>query len=492
MAQGWTTHRGGPRTDAVRGIDVLVLLLITLASVATRAVWYGDPAADFDEQLYSLIGAGLLDGHLPYTDLWDRKPFGLFAIFAFAHAIGGSGPLAYQLLATGFVILGGWLVYRLARLLTDPVTAGGAALLYPALIYAYGSISAQSEAFFVPLLLGMLLLLTEMNGQNTERRAAWAMALGGLALQVKYTVGPQCLFLGAVALWHFRHEPAFRLLARTLVYGLIGFAPTLLIALIYVAHGEFDHFLYANIFSNFERTPALGGRMHMGLVQPLAPLVLLALGGVYAAFRLNPPRNAPIYRLYAGWSLAVLAGIIVPGTVYIYYFAAFAPCAILLSLPLLDRTGPLRWAPLVLVLLGGFALTNTVRHWHESQRSRTELPILVQRLASLIRADRDCLMVFDGPTALYRLTGSCLPGRIVYPDHLNNALEQHALGVDQTAEVARILATRPGAIVTADKPATEQNPAATALVDAALKRHYRHIGQARVRGRTIHGWGRRD
>ena len=69
-------------------------VILALMVVATRAIWLGDPAADYDEQLYSLIGLRWLDGALPYADLWDRKPAGLFALFAVAHAIGGPAPFS--------------------------------------------------------------------------------------------------------------------------------------------------------------------------------------------------------------------------------------------------------------------------------------------------------------------------------------------------------------------------------------------------------------
>ncbi len=478
--------------QTINRADALVLLLIILVTLGSRAAWFGDPAADFDEQLYSLIGAHMLDGQMPFTDLWDRKPFGLFAIFAFAHAVGGPGPLAYQLLAAAFTVLGSWLVYSLARPLADRVTACGGALLYPLLIYAYGSHSAQSEVFFVPIMLCMLLLVRDMRRGDADLKAALAMLLGGLALQVKYTVVPQCLFLGAVALWHFRDQGPARLITRALSYCLIGLAPTLLLIGLYAVRGDLDVFIHANFLSNFERAAAPIGRFDIHFLQPLAPVIALAAGGIYAAFRLNHPANRGLYSLYAGWSLSVLAGIYLPGTFYSYYFAAFAPCAILLSLPLIDRRGPMRWVPLALVLAGGLAMINCVRHWPESQQNRSELAILAQAIAPHVKDRGHCLMVFDGPAALYRMTGSCLPGRIVYPDHLNNALEHQSLGVDQTQEVARILATRPGAIVTADEPVTEQNPNATALVRQAITQHYRPIGKAQIRGRVIRAWALRD
>ena len=36
---------------------------------------------NLDESLYLLIGKQLTEGILPFTDLCDRKPFGLFALF---------------------------------------------------------------------------------------------------------------------------------------------------------------------------------------------------------------------------------------------------------------------------------------------------------------------------------------------------------------------------------------------------------------------------
>lgn len=474
---------------AVRA-DLIAGALIALVAVASRAVWYGDPASDYDEQLYSLIGQGMLDGKLPFVDLWDRKPIGLFALFAFAHWLGGPGPLAYQLLATAFVATGGGLIYALARPLVDRATACGVALLYPLLLYAYGSFSGQSEAFFLPLILAALLQVRNLNKGHAEARALAAMALGGLALQIKYIVLPICLFTGLVALWHFHDQGPARLLAKTALYALVGLAPTAGVALFYASVGHFDAFAQANFLSIFERIPV--GRFDSRFIVPLAPMALLAAGGLYAALRLNPPADRRSYALYAGWSVAVLAGIFIPGTVYIYYFAAFVPCAVLLALPLLDRSARLGWAPLVLVLAAGAALLNVPRHLAATERTRAELSELAVRLTPYVGRQDDCLFVFDGPAALYRLTGSCLPSRFVYPDHLNNALEARALGVDQTGEVARVLSTRPGAIVIADEPVTVQNAQASALVSAAIRRDYRPIGKAWVRDRTIFAMVRRD
>ncbi|MGZ5879364.1 MAG: glycosyltransferase family 39 protein, partial [Croceibacterium sp.] len=189
------------QTSRAKRATLLSIAVLALVTLATRAVWFGDPVADFDEQIYSLIGWRMTHGDLPFVDVWDRKPFGLFAIFAAAHWLLGPEPIAYQLVACLFAMGGAVLVYALARELVDRASATVAGALYLMLIAAYGSYSGQSEIFHAPMMLAMLWLVRDRNRPDAARRAALAMLVGGVALQVKYTVLPQCLFFGAYALY---------------------------------------------------------------------------------------------------------------------------------------------------------------------------------------------------------------------------------------------------------------------------------------------------
>lgn len=483
-AKSSTASIGGARWRAL-----VPILIIAAVAIASRAVWFGDPAPDSDEQIYSLIGARMLGGALPYIDLFDRKPFGLFALYAIAHAIGGPGPLAYQLLATGFIAAGGYLTYLLALQLCDRVTALGAGVLYPLLMYAYGSLSGQSEAFFVPLLLGALLQVQRIARDEAGRRAVWAMLLAGTALQIKYSVLPQCLFLGGVALWHFRDCGLPQLAGKAAIFALAGLTPTLAVALFYAIQDGLDAFFYANFLSVFERTPAQSGRFAAEHVAPLLPLAALALAGTYLTLRDgNPP---PGYRLLMGWSVAVLAGIYMLSTVYLYYFAAFVPAAILLALPMLSVRNALRWVPLAFVTAAAISLLNLPLHLSATRQTCADL----ERMTTIVRpllSENLCLFVFHGPAALYRMTGSCLPSRIVYPDHFNNPLERFALGVRQEREVARILAASPPVIVVRHAPAEMRNSPAQRLVGDALLARYRVVAVARIRGESFEAWALRD
>ena len=293
-----------------------------------------------------------------------------------------------------------------------------------------------------------------------------------------------------MALWPHRRDPLPRLLTRTVGYALLGLLPTLAVAGLYASLGHFDAFYYANFVSIFERLPLETGRLDPRFLKACAPLALLAAGGVYAAVRLNPPKRRDHYWLIAGWSLSVLVGIFMTSSVYIHYFAAFAPAAILMALPLLDIQARARWVPLAIVVAAGIALLNVPLHSHATREERAGVERLASMIAPHVGKDQDCLLVFDGPTALYRMTGSCLPGRFVYPDHLNDALEEPALGTSQSGEVARILATRPGAIVTADSAVTAQSKAVDRTGRTSYRQDYRPLGSVTFRHRTFHAWVR--
>ena len=465
--------------------------MLALAVVATRAIWLGDPAADYDEQLYSLIGLRWLDGALPYADLWDRKPAGLFALFAMAHAIGGPSPVAYQVLAMAFTLAGSLSIYALAKPLADRWGALLAGIAYPLMLPLYGSHAGQSEVFFLPLLLGALYLLTNDRERLSFKRAAWAMLLGGLALQVKYTALPACMTLGGLALMRFHRQGVQPddLAKRALLFAAIGIAPTVLAYAAFAALGAGEAFWWANFGSFFLREGA--GRWRGELPIALLPVVVPVLLGLWAALRLAPPRDGALYASYAVFAAGLVGTVFLPGTLYLYYLAALVPASLLLALPLFASPRPLARG-MVLLMFGFYALFYVgLDQTGKSAQRRASVGHLTQAIAPLVDRNGECLWIFDGPSVLYTRTNSCIPTRFVYPDHLNNALETNALGVDQTKEVARILSTRPPVIVTASDPLTRQNAVARKLVANALKRDYEPLANAELGKRTVRAWRRR-
>src|SRR6516225_2389052 len=51
-----------------------------------------------DQGIYAVVGDGILHGKVPYKDLWDFKPPGIFFVYALAQGIFGKSMLAPRLL----------------------------------------------------------------------------------------------------------------------------------------------------------------------------------------------------------------------------------------------------------------------------------------------------------------------------------------------------------------------------------------------------------
>ncbi|XUU60786.1 glycosyltransferase family 39 protein [Erythrobacter sp. HA6-11] len=468
--------------------SIAAIVAVTFATLALRAIWWGDPAVDFDEQLYSYIGARLLEGEWPYIDHWDRKPFGLFAIFGLAHGLFGPGPEAFQAMAAIAALVCAWLSYAIARDLTGVLTSAGAAVLIQILLTVYGARSGQAEIFFLPFMLGIVYLLRDAKAARFKSRVIIAMLLGGIALQIKYTVLPQCIALGCYALFqHYRSgETLPRITLRAVLYAVLGILPTAVVGAIYLSLGAWDLWWFANFESFFLREPA--GRFATHVWMFGLPLLLLMAGGWYGAVRLIKTDNRETYLLVSLWALASLGSVLLPGTIYFYYLAALAPGAVLVAIPVLDARGPLRWFhPLILPVVAVVALTPHQR-WQEARTSAVAVDRMAKTIAPLVDQDQACLYIHDGPTSLYDASGSCTPSRFLYPDHLNNGLEIGAIGIDQAAEARRILATRPPVIVVANRPVTRQNRAVFAMVRDAIEADYELLHQEEIGKRTISAW----
>ena len=90
-------------------------LIFLAVALAARAVTFGNPILHVDGEFYFVTARAMLDGAMPFVDVWDRKPIGLFLIYAPAAALGyPAGIWAYQALALACLVATGVLAARLA------------------------------------------------------------------------------------------------------------------------------------------------------------------------------------------------------------------------------------------------------------------------------------------------------------------------------------------------------------------------------------------
>ena len=456
--------------------ESMVAALLLVIALAVRAVDFGNPVIHVDEQYYLLVGDRLLHGALPYVDIWDRKPIGLFAIFAAIRLLPGDGILAYQLVATLFAAATAWLVQHGARRLgathLAAFVAGAAYIIWLPLLSGRGGQSPVFYNLFVTaaavLTLRLPMLAARRDTGAIIRNGAAACLLAGLAIQTKYTPAIEGMFFGLAHLFYLRRAAArWPVLAgAALLWVALGVAPTALVAALYWAHGPaaFQAFWFANfqsilLRSHYAYPPDLIARRLLGTNALLLPLTLCA---ALAWRRRDEPRL-----LAFGWLAAAILGYLVLGTFFDHYaLPLIAPLALLAALTFSRHNRAIvATLGLGLILL---VVRTAIRHDDAAD---------AYRLARVVAANSgsECPYVFTGDSITYLLAHACLPTAYAFPSTLAYAPEQGATGIDEAGEVRRILSHRPPVIVRGSAPLAEWNEASRALVDAALARDYRPV-----------------
>ena len=497
--------------SARRRDGISALLLLLGAALLFRAAFFGNPVIEGDEQFYLLVGDRVRQGLLPYVDIWDRKPVGLFLVYAAIRLLGGEGIWQYQLVATLFAAATAFLVSRIATRFAPRRAAVLAGVTYLAWLGVFGGEGGQSPVFYnLPVALAALLVLRVVatggvvSGSRLLALGGGAMLAMGLAIQIKYAALFEGIFLGCALLWQGWRSGLGT--ARLALFGVCWIACTLLptaAALAsYAAIGEADAFLFANFFSVFRRDTSAAGSSLGRLAQMAAlasPLLLCAALGRWPRRRPGiavRPGGAAAQDFVLAWAAASVLGVLAFGTYYGHYAlpmlvplsTAAAPvlAGARPGLPVPGSAGRRRVPAAALLPLTGLAASLAMAVIHARSRGSGAEVRLLAEAVSLRPAE--CLFVFDGEPILYHLTGSCLPTRYVFPTHLSDRRDAGAIGVDQVAELRRVLATRPAYIVLSDRPRARNTPEGWATVMAALGQHYRPVLGVRVgdRLRLLH------
>ncbi|WEK44234.1 MAG: hypothetical protein P0Y64_05320 [Candidatus Sphingomonas colombiensis] len=446
-------------------------VIVAIAAILARVAVFGDPVVHVDEEFYYVTAHEMWRGALPFVDIWDRKPIGLFLLYLPAAWLPLPwGILVYQALATVSLILTALVVAGLARRV-----GWGAGALFAALAYVWwpdllNGVGGQSPIFYnLPMAVAGALIVAGGGRRSPRALGCAAMALVGIALQIKYSAVFEGVFFGLWLMWSEWQRR--RAVFGTLLYGAalvaIALAPTALAWGYYAAIGQSDAFLFANFLSiqhrNDNPLPEMLGNIGT-LVLILSPLVAMAFGARGQAV----DGDAVTRRFLFAWFGVALAGLAVFGTWFDHYgLPALVPgCACAAGFFGAPRFRA-RAAPAILaiVALGGLI---TVLVNRSTRGNAAEFAALAQAVGH----GPGCLYVYSGTTMLYAETARCRLSRYVVPAHLNRARENGATGADQASEVRRIMAARP-AVVVMRPPFGGERPEIRAFVSAVMARDYR-------------------
>ena len=294
-------------------------------------------------------------------------------------------------------------------------------------------------------------------------------------MQIKYTAVFEGVFFGLALLWTgWRARIGYpKLIAMAALWIAAAVAPTAVAWAAYAALGHGQEFLFANFLSMFGKLRDDAATSVEGLLELtgiMSPVLILAA--------LPPPASDAgerhERRFVQLWLLAAIAGLVAFGSFASPQYAM--PVLVPAVIAAAPRLGAIRWGRTLRWSLLGVAFVAgqiVLARLHGMKGGRAE----ALAVAAAATPQHGCLYVYDGYPALYRLTHTCLLSRYVFPGHLNMANEAsaRALGVDPSAEVARIMAAGPETVVD-DWPVFERGNRSThAIVAGYLARDYRLV-----------------
>jgi len=460
----------------------LVLAVVTLA---TRAWIFGDPVVNLDEQFYLMVGDRMVHGVLPYVDIWDRKPIGLFLIYAAACRMFADPVVGYQLIAAACVLATSRLLFGMARKFAPFGAAVAGAAAYPAWLLVFGGVGGQSPVYYnLPMALAAAWTLRLVS----DRAARWwtlqgcgIMLLVGIAIQIKYTAVFEGIYFGLTLLWlGWKRRDGLTLLAgKGLGWIACALAPSGAALAAYAAMGHGASFVQANFLSVFgDRTDLLEAAIRLGGltlgILPFVPCVWI----VWRRGRGQDGTRPTAQAWLLGWLIAAYVGFLLYGVWYDHYtLPLLLPLSVLAAIAFGSSRYGRRLVALILGLglLGGGGRAAADVYINGTARQLAHLTELVRPAVG-----NGCLYVNEDLSALYRIVPTCLPSRFVFPQHLMLDAYQNALGVDQLGEIDRMLASRPTVIVMNNRPDEFTLSENRRRVEVALRRDYLQIGKGPV------------
>ncbi|MUG89405.1 glycosyltransferase family 39 protein [Bombella sp. ESL0385] len=480
---------------------------LLLVAYLSRAAVLGNPFIFSDEEFYLFVGGRMLHGDLPYVDIWDRKPIGIFLIYEFFHLFGPYRIWAYQIGA----LLSAWLTsifcFKIARSIAPIGGAFCAGCLYLTWIVGFGGAGGQTPIFYNTLVTGAVLLIVKYINEKSLNRldstACWVMILFGLAIQIKPTVVFEGVFAGLYLLWILYKEQTknwFSICAHAIAWCLIALLPTLAVITFYTSIHHLHEWWFANVNSIFLKSNTfynnaslLRGPIHNALL-----IFVLYLGTFCLRLLLTDRKilSASNYFL-AGWGIAALGGYLVFGCFDKHYaLPLFAPLfinaaplwgsAIICVVSFINTTTTRSSSPrhfkigqliiIALLIVGVFETKKGVKSIRK-QGSPHDFMIISQLLSS----DPGCIFNMRAPDILLDIIPYCPLTRLPFSNQLGTTIEKNALPMDPLPEIKHILSQSPLYILMDRDPYDDNiNPETEKFILGIINKSYKEIYRHRI------------
>jgi 4-amino-4-deoxy-L-arabinose transferase-like glycosyltransferase len=489
--------------------------LFVLITLMVRLPFFFPAVLDWDESTYILMGQSLLDGHLPYVQLWDLKPPLAFGFYSLAIAVLGSDVVGIRVAGAICVVAIAFLVYLITTRLASRRTALlAAALCIPAVsLISSGQATMTEHVALVPLMGAVYLLARGAESVGALFSIGVLVAIAGL---VRLNLAYDAVAIGAyVALRYFRY-PLLGL-TRAAAYAAGGVSMVLLTWLPYALTGQPDVWWSSVVTAAIKYSDSQYSLLGSAVAETLHAVGVYregngykfeihwfnvfvwasALAGMATVLRRWGEVAAAERRVYVIAAVIMFAtaiGILRSGAAHEHYMIQLMPFATILAAVFLTSL-PGR-ARQVSVALAALALLASMAPVFAEYKTMTARALAHEdlrygpayQIASYLRrenaSNRPVYLLTDH--IAYWFTHSLPPTRLVHPSTIGRQyLLEIALGKGMSAEdeIRKIFRQAPEFVVVTDDPWFLQGSSKTLFHDW-LGEHY--VLATEIEGRKIY------
>ena len=325
-----------------------VFLYLFLISLCIRLPFFFRDYIDRDESTFILLGQSWVDGHLPYTELWDLKPPLAFLFFAGLIYLFGKSFVAIRMAGVLAVAITSYFTYALGRDLVSRKAGFRAGVACIFLLSLFGSLQGlMSEHLCMLYFMPALYLMAK---KRNAARMLLAGLLMGMTLMTKLNLGYAAVLLGIYLLFDgFRNRQYGRALLEASAYASGAGFVIALTWLPYAYGGEALLWWNSVIMAPLEYASV--NRQSIGSTLPvvLLTIIFLVLGSRKKWLRLREPAIQVLSVAIIGVLLSFLQG----GRVNGHYLIQFHPVFLVLLAIVLSKALPTPtklWGNLLLLL----------------------------------------------------------------------------------------------------------------------------------------------
>lgn len=463
---------------------LLILFSFIILSILLRLSAFFQSTFDHDESLYLLVANSLLQGNVPYTDVWDNKPPGIYFLYALGLLIFGNNIISIRFFTCILVGCTCFLLYCLGKKITNNEILGLiAGIIYAVFSLENGGLAANTEIFFTPfVVLGFYLLfcleITPEKQISQQKITLISIGLSlGIGLQIKQVVlfdFLAILIILSLRLWWNKKsltQPLIKEIVQCFTWLILGFImPTILIIISFTIAGHFNEYWYANFTANSKRV----GNESFAIMTLIYALFIQLKVNFFLWLCLI---LTPFYMLTASiksrkeltyltiWFIMSFLGVAAPKSFFTHYFLQLLPSFSLISayiitesiwkiqnIPKLNKIIILILILVMPIMTQIYPKLNATIQYPlnrivKGNQNWGDTPAMIGDYIIDKINDNDYIYVFDYQPVIYYLTRSKIPTKYPFTSFLLKAKLAKVAGIEPKKEFISIMEKKPKYII---------------------------------------------